>query len=403
MTPEPTSPTLMPTYSPAPVRFVSGRGTELYDEEGRRYLDFLAGIAVVSLGHANARVAEAIAAQAARLVHVSNLFHNDRNEQLARELDRLVGDGSPAGGRVFFANSGAEANECAIKLARRSGGPGRHVVISALGSFHGRTLATLAATGQPKKHEAFRPLPDGFGYVAYGDVAALEDAVASPSVAAVLLEAIQGEAGVVVPPDGYLAAVRRVCDERKILLMLDEIQTGLGRTGRWFAFQHEAIRPDVVTVAKALGNGMPIGACWAREDVAAAFVAGDHGSTFGGQPLACAAGIATLAELQAIDAPGRAKQTGAYLARRLEALAGVASVRGKGLLLAAVLEPGLDAGEVTRAALGLGLVVNAPAPGVIRLAPPLTVSAGEVDEAVEMLGAALVSASSFEPGEGGHK
>jgi acetylornithine/succinyldiaminopimelate/putrescine aminotransferase len=185
--------------------------------------------------------------------------------------------------------------------------------------------------------------------------------------------------------------------------MLDEIQTGLGRTGRWFAFQHEAIRPDVVTVAKALGNGMPIGACWAREDVAAAFVAGDHGSTFGGQPLACAAGIATLAELQAIDAPGRAKQTGAYLARRLEALAGVASVRGKGLLLAAVLEPGLDAGEVTRAALGLGLVVNAPAPEVIRLAPPLTVSAGEVDEAVEMLGVALVSASSFEPGEGGHK
>ena len=304
---------------------------------------------------------------------------------------------------MFFANSGAEANECAIKLARRSGGPGRYVVISALGSFHGRTLATLAATGQPNKHEAFRPLPDGFGYVAYGDVAALEQAVASPSVAGVLLEAIQGEAGVVVPPDGYLTAVRRVCDERGILLMLDEIQTGLGRTGRWFAFQHEAVRPDLVTVAKALGNGMPIGACWARTEVAAAFVAGDHGSTFGGQPLACAAGLATLDELEAIDAPGRAKQTGAYLARRLAELAGVASVRGKGLLLAAVLEPGLEAGEVTRAALSLGLVVNAPAPGVIRLAPPLNVSTDEVDEAVEMLGTALVLASSTRPGEGGHK
>jgi acetylornithine/succinyldiaminopimelate/putrescine aminotransferase len=336
-------------------------------------------------------------------MHVSNLFHNELNERLACDLDRLVGDGSAAGGQVFFSNSGAEANECAIKLARRVGGPGRYVVISALGSFHGRTLATLAATGQPKKHEAFRPLPAGFSSVAYGDVGALENAVASPSVTAVLLEAIEGEAGVVVPPEGYLKAVRRVCDERGILLMLDEIQTGLGRTGRWFAFQHEAIHPDVVTVAKSLGNGMPIGACWARRDVAAAFVAGDHGSTFGGQPLACAAGIATLAELEAIDAPGRAKRTGAYLAQRLEALGGVASVRGKGLLLAAVLEPGLDASEVTRSALRLGLVLNAPAPGVLRLAPPLTVSTAEVDEAVGILGVALGSVSSVETSEGGQR
>ena len=403
MIPEPASPTLMATYAPAPVRFVSGRGTELFDDEGRRYLDFLAGIAVVSLGHSNKRVADAIAQQAARLMHVSNLFHNELNERLACDLDRLVGDGSAAGGQVFFSNSGAEANECAIKLARRVGGPGRYVVISALGSFHGRTLATLAATGQPKKHEAFRPLPAGFSSVAYGDVGALENAVASPSVTAVLLEAIEGEAGVVVPPEGYLKAVRRVCDERGILLMLDEIQTGLGRTGRWFAFQHEAIHPDVVTVAKSLGNGMPIGACWARRDVAAAFVAGDHGSTFGGQPLACAAGIATLAELEAIDAPGRAKRTGAYLAQRLEALGGVASVRGKGLLLAAVLEPGLDASEVTRSALRLGLVLNAPVPGVLRLAPPLTVSTAEVDEAVGILGVALGSVGSVETSEGGQR
>jgi predicted acetylornithine/succinylornithine family transaminase len=390
----------MGTYSPAPVRFVSGRGTELFDDEGRRYLDFLAGIAVVSLGHCNKRVADAIAQQAARLMHVSNLFHNELNERLAGDLDRLVGDGAAAGGQVFFTNSGAEANECAIKLARRVGGPGRYVVISALGSFHGRTLATLAATGQPKKHEAFRPLPEGFRSVAYGDVGALEDAVASPTVTAVLLEAIEGEAGVVVPPDGYLKAVRRVCDERGILLMLDEIQTGLGRTGRWFAFQHEAIRPDVVTVAKALGNGMPIGACWARRDVAAAFVAGDHGTTFGGQPLACAAGVATWAELQAIDAPRLAEQTGAYLAQRLQACDGVASVRGKGLLLAAVVEPGLDSAEVTRTSLQLGLVLNAPAPGVLRFAPPLTVSRAEVDEAIGILGAAL-AASSAGTREGG--
>jgi predicted acetylornithine/succinylornithine family transaminase len=393
----------MTTYAPAPVRFVSGRGTELFDDEGRRYLDFLAGIAVVSLGHCNKHVVDAIAQQAARLMHVSNLFHNELNERLARDLDRLVGDGSPAGGQVFFSNSGAEANECAIKLARRVGGPGRYVVVSALGSFHGRTLATLAATGQPRKHEAFLPLPEGFRSVAYGDLGALEDAVASPSVAAVLLEAIQGEAGVVVPPAGYLTAVRRVCDEHGILLMLDEIQTGLARTGRWFAFQHEAIGPDVVTVAKSLGNGMPIGACWARRDVAAAFVAGDHGSTFGGQPLACAAGIATLAELEAIDAPGLARRTGAYLAQRLEALAGVASVRGKGLLLAAVLEPGLDASEVARSALRLGLVLNAPVPGVLRLAPPLTVSTAEVDQAVGMLGAALESVSNVGTREGGQK
>ena len=403
MTPEPTSPSLMATYAPAPVRFVSGRGTELFDDEGRRYLDFLAGIAVVSLGHCNKHVVDAIAQQAARLMHVSNLFHNELNERLARDLDRLVGDGSPAGGQVFFSNSGAEANECAIKLARRVGGPGRYVVVSALGSFHGRTLATLAATGQPRKHEAFLPLPEGFRSVAYGDLGALEDAVASPSVAAVLLEAIQGEAGVVVPPVGYLTAVRRVCDEHGILLMLDEIQTGLARTGRWFAFQHEAIGPDVVTVAKSLGNGMPIGACWARRDVATAFVAGDHGSTFGGQPLACAAGIATLAELEAIDAPGLARRTGAYLAQRLEALAGVASVRGKGLLLAAVLEPGLDASEVARSALRLGLVLNAPVPGVLRLAPPLTVSTAEVDQAVGMLGAALESVSNVGTREGGQK
>jgi predicted acetylornithine/succinylornithine family transaminase len=400
MTAGPIAPTLMATYSPAPVTFVKGRGSELFDDAGRRYLDFLAGIAVVSLGHSNERVAGAVADQAARLSHVSNLFHNELAEPLARELDRLVGDGAPAGGQVFFANSGAEANECAIKLARRLGGPARHVVVSALGSFHGRTLATLAATGQPKKHEAFRPLPEGFLNVAYGDVGALAQVLASESVAAVLLEVIQGEAGVVVPPDGYIAAVRQMCDERGILLALDEVQTGLGRTGRWFAFQHEGVSPDIVTVAKSLGNGMPIGACWARREVAAAFVPGDHGSTFGGQPLACAAALATIAELKAVDGPGLASRTGAYLAERLGELDGVLEVRGRGLLLAAVLEPGLDAAQITSAALGNGLVVNAPVPGVLRLAPPLTVSISEVDEAVGILAGVLEAAGAARAGVG---
>jgi len=398
----PDSPTLMATYARAPVSFVSGRGTELFDDQGRRYLDFLAGIAVVSLGHANPRVTDAIAAQAARLTHVSNLFYNELAEPLAAQLDRLVGDGSPANGQVFFANSGAEANECAIKLARRWGGQGRYVVISALGSFHGRTLATLAATGQPKKHESFQPLPVGFENVPYGDMDALERAAGAEGVTAVMLEAIQGEAGVVVPPPGYLAAVRRLCDEREILLILDEVQTGLGRTGRWFAFQRESILPDIVTVAKSLGNGMPIGACWARRDVAAAFSPGDHGSTFGGQPLACAAALATLAELEAMDAPSIATRTGSYLSDSLTALEGVASVRGEGLLLGAVLEPGLDASEVAGAALGLGLVVNVPVPGVLRLAPPLTVSLAEVDEAVGMLRMALESATRTMASTGGH-
>ncbi len=397
----PESPTLMTTYARAPVKFVSGSGTELFDDEGRRYLDFLGGIAVVTLGHANPQVTQAIAAQAARLTHVSNLFHNELAEPLAVKLDRLVGDGSPAGGQVFFANSGAEANECAIKLARRWGGQGRYVVVSALGSFHGRTLATLAATGQPKKHEAFQPLPEGFENVAYDDLAALERATGSATVAAVILEAIQGEAGVVVPQSGYLAAVRQLCDEREILLILDEVQTGLGRTGRWFAFQREAIVPDVVTVAKSLGNGMPIGACWAQRDIAAAFAPGDHGSTFGGQPLACAAALATLGELEAIDAPSVATRTGAYLTERLTSLDGVARVRGEGLLLGAVLEPGLDATEVVTAALRLGLVVNVPVPGVLRFAPPLTVSLAEVDEAVAILRVALESATRTMASSGG--
>src|SRR5687768_11665929 len=261
-----TADALMHTYPPQPVTFVRGRGTELWDAEGKRYLDFLGGLAVTSLGHAHPAVADAVAEQARTLLHVSNLYGTVVGPEVAATLDELLG----GGGRVFFCNSGAEANECAIKLARKHGGPGRHVVVSAYGSFHGRTLATLHATGQPQKHEAFQPLPEGFRHVAWDDLDALEQAI-DPTVAAVLLEPVQGEGGVNPATPAYFEGVRRMCDERGVLFMVDEVQTGLGRTGRWFGHQHFDVVPDVVTVAKALGNGVPIGACWARAGVAAAF------------------------------------------------------------------------------------------------------------------------------------
>jgi acetylornithine/N-succinyldiaminopimelate aminotransferase len=388
---------LMSTYPPTPVTFVRGEGSLLYDEEGHRYLDFLSGLAVTSLGHCHPVVAAAIAEQARTLVHVSNLFGNDVGPDVAATLDRLVGGGTRAGGRVFLANSGAEANECAIKLARRWAGPGRFVVASAYGSFHGRTLATLHATGQPTKHEPFQPLPEGFRHVAWDDLDALERAVDGSVVAGVLLEPIQGEGGVNAPAPGFLTAVRRLCDERGALLMLDEIQTGLGRTGRWFAFQHEGIAPDVVTMAKALGNGMPIGACWARDEVAQAFKPGDHGSTFGGQPLAAAAARATLAVMEESDVPTLAAAAGARLRDGLARLPGVAAVRGQGLLLAAELERPA-AKDVTTRALAAGLIVNAVTDSAVRLAPSLLVSSEEIEEALGILGRVLAEQGTAGPG-----
>ncbi|HVE94445.1 MAG TPA: acetylornithine transaminase [Acidimicrobiales bacterium] len=367
---------LMPTYAPAPVTFVRGSGTELWDANGKRYLDFLCGLAVTSLGHANPAVAKAVTDQAATLLHVSNLFRTEIGPEVASTLDRLIG----GGGQVFFCNSGAEANECAIKLSRLAGGPGRHVVVSAFGSFHGRTLATLHATGQPAKHEKFQPLPEGFRHVAFGDVADLERAL-DPSVTAVLLEVVQGEGGVNVVPDEYMRAVRALCTERGVLLIVDEVQTGLGRTGEWFGFQHVSIRPDIVTMAKALGNGVPIGACWATQDLAALFEPGDHGTTYGGQPLAAAAARATLRELEEIDAPRRARELGDRLCTGLSGVPSVAAVRGLGLLLAAELRDG-RAKEAATALLDAGLVVNAVTPTALRFAPPLTATFDEIDEAV---------------------
>ncbi|MDE3203688.1 MAG: acetylornithine transaminase [Acidobacteriota bacterium] len=372
---------LMNTYPPQPVTFVRGSGSRLWDDQGRSYLDFLSGLAVTSLGHAHPDVAAAICDQAATLLHTSNLFATVPQREVATTLDRLVDAG---GGRVFFCNSGAEANEAAIKLARKWGGRGRHVVVSAYGSFHGRTLATLHATGQPAKHEAFQPLPEGFRHVAWQDIDDLDRAI-DGTVAAVLLEPVQGEGGVQPAGADYFRAVRQLCDERGVLMMVDEVQTGLGRTGEWFAFQHYGVRPDVVTMAKALGNGVPIGACWARSDVADAFVPGDHATTFGGQPLAAAAARAVLAVMEAEDVPARARRAGERLNRALEGVPGVVGVRGLGLLVAAELEPGRPAGEVASAALEAGLVVNAVTPTALRLAPSLLVTDDEIDEAVSIL------------------
>jgi acetylornithine/N-succinyldiaminopimelate aminotransferase len=374
---------LMHTYPTPPVTFVRGQGSYLWDDQGRRYLDFLCGLAVTSLGHAHPAVADAIAEQARTLVHVSNLYGSVPGSEVAATLDRLLG----GGGRVFLCNSGAEANECAIKLARKWGGYGRFGVISAYGSFHGRTLATLHATGQPTKHEAFQPLPEGFRHVAWDDLDALEAAI-DPSVAAVLLEPVQGEGGVNPATAEYFAGVRALCDDRDLLFMVDEVQTGLGRTGHWFGFQRLAVRPDVVTMAKALGNGMPIGACWARAQVADAFVPGDHATTYGGQPLAAAAARATLAVMESEDVPARAQAAGERLRHDLAALAGVAGVRGVGLLLAVELS-GKRAKRVAALALDAGLVVNPVTETALRLAPPLLVSPEELDEAVAILAAVL--------------
>jgi acetylornithine/N-succinyldiaminopimelate aminotransferase len=377
---------LMPTYGPPPVRFVRGQGTELWDGDGTRYLDFLSGLAVVSLGHANPVVADAIAEQARTLCHVSNLFGTEPGWEVAVQLDQLLRHGNEDAPRyqTFFCNSGAESNEAAIKLARKFGGRGRHDVVCAFSSFHGRTLATLHATGQPQKWEAFQPLPEGFRHVPWNDLEALEQSL-DASVAAVLLEPVQGEGGVNPATAAYFQGVERLCQERGILFMVDEVQTGLGRTGAWFGFQHFGVQPDVVTMAKALGNGMPIGACAAKVEVAAAFEPGDHATTYGGQPLATSAAKAVLSEMRRLDIPAVAERAGKRLGAALLALPTVTDVRGLGLLLAAELDVdslGRDAKAVAAELLDRGLIVNAVTPSALRLAPPLTVSDAEIDEAV---------------------
>jgi len=378
----------MPVFAAPAVMFERGQGTELFDVEGRRYLDFLAGIAVVSLGHANPVIAAAIRKQSETLLHVSAFFANPTATSAAGAINALLYEVTGLEGQVFMCNSGAEANEAALKLARKFGGRGRHVVVSALGSFHGRTLATLAATGQPAKHEPFAPMPDGFRHVPYGDIDALRLAI-DDSVSAVLLESLQGEGGVIPASRDYLQAVRSLCDERGLLMIVDEVQTGLGRTGEWFGFQHGDVAPDVVTMAKALGNGFPVGACWARRDIAAVFQPGDHGSTYSGTALAGAVVSAVLDEMHRIDAPALARTRGDYLRHQLVKITGVHEVRGRGLLLAADLGPNRDAKAVNAELLQRGLVCNAVNATSLRMAPPLTVTEQEIDEAVAIVAGVL--------------
>ena len=379
----------MPVFGPPAIMFERGSGTELWDTNGKRYLDFLAGIAVTSLGHANPVVAAAISEQANRLLHVSNFFANPTATEAALKVNALLHEATGDDGQLFFTNSGAESNECAIKLARKHGGRGRHTVVSALGSFHGRTLASLAATGQPAKHEPFQPMPEGFKHVAWGDLDAMRSAV-DGTVAGVLIESVQGEGGVNPATTEYLQGIRQICDETGALLMIDEIQTGFARTGKWFGFEHAGVRPDVVTLAKAMGNGMPVGACWARTEVAAVFEPGDHGSTYSGTAIATAAVNATIDEMRRLDAPTLAATTGARLTAKLVDLDGVVGVRGFGLMLGVELADGLDARVAYADLLDAGLIVNAVNPSTIRLVPPLTVSDAEVDEAVALINTALL-------------
>ena len=377
----------MPVFGAPQVMFERGQGTQLWDVNGKRYLDFLCGIAVTSLGHSNPIVASAISQQANTLLHVSNFFANPVATQTALMVDKLLSEacGEIAGyGQVFFCNSGAEANEAGIKLARKFGGRGKHVVVSALGSFHGRTLAALAATGQPEKHEPFAPMPEGFRHVVFNDIASLESAL-DETVAAVLLETIQGEGGVVPASVEYLQAARKMCTDRGILLMIDEVQTGFARTGKWFGFEHAKIKPDVVMLAKAMGNGMPIGALWASQQVASVFKPGDHGSTYSGTALATAAARATMQLMIEMNAPEVVMQKGAELTAKLQTIGGVVNVRGRGLLLAAELSPELDAKKVASQLLDRGLVVNGVTSHALRLAPPFTVSSEEIDEAIAIM------------------
>jgi acetylornithine/N-succinyldiaminopimelate aminotransferase len=371
---------LMGTFKRLPATLVEGRGVTVRDSEGREYLDLVAGIAVNALGHAHPAVARALADQAGRLIHTSNLYYTEPQVALARKLVELS---FPS--RVFFANSGAEANEAAIKLVRKWGRlhrDGAFEIITTDGSFHGRTLTTVTAGGKEAYSAPFGPLPPGFVHVPFGDLDAIR-AATSERTAAVMLEPILGEAGVIPPPAGHLEGVRAWCDERDLLLVLDEVQTGLGRTGRWFAHQHHGIVPDVMTLAKALGGGVPIGACLAgpRADV---FEPGDHGSTFGGNPLACAAGIAVLRTIEEEGLVGHAAEMGELLHASLEELEGVSHVRGRGLMQAVVFERPV-ARDFQMRCLEEGVIVNAVDDVTVRLVPPLVISAAEIEQATERM------------------
>ncbi len=381
---------LMKTYRRAPVAFASGKGVRLTDLDGKSYLDFVAGVAVNVLGYSHPALVTAIQNQAARLVHVSNFYQIPEQARVAQWLVE-----HSACDRVFFCNSGAEANEAAIKLVRKFGkarGAEKFEIIVAEQSFHGRTLAALAATAQPKYQQGFEPLPTGFVTVPFNDLVALRGAI-TPKTCAVMLEPVQGEGGVNPATPEYLQGVRRLCDERGLVLVLDEIQTGIGRTGKLFAYEHFGIEPDVLTLAKALGGGVPIGAMLAKTHVADAFGPGDHGSTFGGNPLVCAAALAVLTTVTGDGLVAHAAEVGRYLTNQLQGLARkhavITGVRGIGLMLA--VELSVEAAPVVDAARVRGLLINAVRPKTLRLVPPLIVTTAEVHEAMRILDAALAT------------
>ena len=369
---------LMDNYGTPAMTIVRGKGARVWDAEGRDYVDLLAGIAVNALGHAHPELVRAVSDQMATLGHTSNLALTPPAVELAEKLLVLLDPSGAGDGRVFFCNSGAEANEAAFKLARRTG---RTRVIVAERSFHGRTMGSLALTAQPAKQDPFRPLPGDVVAVPYGDAAALRAAV-DDATAAVFLEPIQGEAGVIPATPGYLRAAREACDAHGALLVLDEVQTGIGRTGAWFAHQHEGVRPDVVTLAKGLGGGLPIGACVAFGPAAALLGPGSHGSTFGGNPVSCAAALAVLSVIERDNLVNQAMTQGERLAAIIGSHSVVSHVRGRGLLLGAVLSAPV-AGDLEGACRRHGLIVNAIGSDVIRLAPPLVISDEDLDVVAE--------------------
>ena len=377
----------LPVFSRYPIVLDHGDGSYVWDVNGRKYLDALGGIAVNVLGHNYAPLVNAIGDQAKRLIHVSNLYYTEPQADAAAKLSGLT-----AGGKVFFGNSGAEANEGAIKAARKYAHtirPNKSQIITALGSFHGRTLATLTATGQEKFHRGFEPLPQGFDYVPFNDIAALE-AQMNENTAAVMLEPIQGEGGVRTPADGYLQQVRELCDRYDALLIFDEIQTGMGRTGSFYAYEMYGVTPDIVTLAKGLAGGVPTGAFIVTEKIAAAFHAGDHGSTFGGNPLACAAANVVLDTIANDDFLAGVRDVGAHFKQALTNLqkkypAHIVEVRGTGLILGMEMKESEDAAAIARRMLEQGVIINCTAGNVLRFIPPLIFSKNEVDELIAVL------------------
>jgi len=376
--------TLMTTYNRLPVTFTRGEGALLYDNNGESYLDALSGIAVCGLGHAHPELQVAIADQAGKLMHTSNLYNIELQQQLADELTELAGMDA-----VFFGNSGAEANEAAIKLARLYGhkkGIDNPAIIVMENSFHGRTMATLSATGNRKVQAGFEPLVQGFVRVPYDDVEAIHTAAANNhNVVAILVEPIQGESGINIPAVDYLNRLREICDRHGWLLMLDEIQTGMGRTGEWFAFQHSGIQPDVVTLAKSLGNGVPVGACLAKGDAAKTLTPGTHGSTFGGNPLACRAALTVIDIIRRDGLVNNARLMGEYMIsgfrKKLADTRGVKYIRGKGLMIGIELER--DCGELVQQALDRHLLINVAGGNRVRLLPPLIINQGQADAIID--------------------